>query len=201
MDTLRIIAWIVASAIVVGACSSGASTEPSTLSSGIDPATSLLSERIDEIDGAVMEWRSATSVEEAQKAAETAANLVVGPNGPGYGDRNGDGVIGGESEIGVLAGVDGSPAGLATLLAPNACVLKDVLGGSWDDPGSRWDEMDSAIARWRPDNNTMPSLASHPMRVVGWATFTMASGSLDEALEYAGHANIHVVVSRRALDC
>ncbi|MCL1595260.1 MAG: hypothetical protein M3132_13000 [Actinomycetia bacterium] len=201
MNRLRTVAWIAVAMIVVASCSSAASTEPSTLAGGIDTATALLAERIDAIDAAVVEWRGATSIEEAQGAAEVAANLVVGPNGPGYGDRNEDGVIGGASEIGVLAGVDGSPAGLATLLAPNACVLKDVLGGSWDDPDGRWDEMASAIERWRPNNNTMPSLASHPMRVVGWATFTLATESLDKAHEYAGHANIHVVVSRRALDC
>jgi hypothetical protein len=59
----------------------------------------------------------------------------------------------------------------------------------------------TAIEEWRPDRNTMPSLPSHPMRIVGWATFTLASTSLDDAHEYAGHAQLHVNVSLAALDC
>ena len=65
----------------------------------------------------------------------------------------------------------------------------------------KWDKMLSAIDDWRRDNNTMPTLASHPMRVVGWATFTLNSDLLDEGHEYAGHADLHVNISRRALDC
>jgi len=84
-------------------------------------------------------------------AAETAANLVVGPAGPGYGDRDGDGTVNGESDDGVLPGLDGTPAGLASPLAANECVERDVLGGSWDDPGDRWDTMLTAIDDWRPD--------------------------------------------------
>jgi hypothetical protein len=61
--------------------------------------------------------------------------------------------------------------------------------------------MINAIDDWRPDNNTMPSLASQPMRIVGWATFTLASDSLDEAHEYAGRAQLHVDTSLDALDC
>jgi hypothetical protein len=59
----------------------------------------------------------------------------------------------------------------------------------------------AAIDDWRGDNNTMPTLTSHPMRVVGWATFTLNSDSLDDAHEYAGHANLHVNLSERALGC
>jgi hypothetical protein len=59
----------------------------------------------------------------------------------------------------------------------------------------------TAIDAWRPDNNTMPTLPSHPMRVVGWATFALDSDSLDEAHEYAGHAKLHVDISVRALSC
>jgi len=87
------------------------------------------------------------------------------------------------------------------LLATNECVAKDVLGGSWEDPPDRWDEMLRAIGDWRPDNNTMPSLASHPMRVVGWATFSQDSDSLEAIHEYAGHAALHVAISQRSLDC
>jgi hypothetical protein len=160
-----------------------------------------LATRLDDIDTAVAQWRTASSLEAAQTAAEVAANLVVGPNGPGYGDRNGDGVVGGESVAGVLPGRDGTPSGLATSLASNQCVVNDVLGGDWTDPAGEWEKMLSAIDAWRPANNTMPSLASHPMRIVGWATFTLESDSLDDAKEYAGHAKLHVDVAVRALDC
>ena len=59
---------------------------------------------------------------------------------------------------------------------------------------------------WRPDDNTMPALASHPMRVVGWSTFTLATDpnapeALDLADEYASHAALHVAVSADALAC
>ena len=158
-------------------------------------------ERMTTIDDAVTLWNDADTIERAQAAAETAANLVVGPNGPGYGDRNGDGTVSGEATVGVLPGLDGTPAGLALQLTDNECVVADVLGGAWDDPAARWDTMATAIDEWRSDNNTMPSLASHPMRIVGWATFTLASDSLDEAHEYGGHAKLHVDVALDALDC
>jgi len=79
--------------------------------------------------------------------------------------------------------------------------VSDVLGGPWTDPGVRWDEMLLAIDRWRTDNNAMPSLASHPMRIVGWASFSMESESFEEIQTFGGHANIHIQVSLRALDC
>jgi hypothetical protein len=157
--------------------------------------------RMELIGDAVSAWRSAGSIEEAHASAEAAANLVVGPQGPGYGDRDGDGVVGGEAGMGVLVGLDGSPFGLASALDGNECVVADVLGGAWDDPVARWGTMLMAIDQWRPGRNTMPSLPSHPMRVVGWATFTLASDSLDEAHEYAGHAQLHVTIALNALDC
>ncbi len=150
---------------------------------------------------AVPNTTSTSTLAAAREAAEVAANLIVGPNGPDYGDRNGDGVISGESAVGLLSGLDGTPTGLAVPLAANACIAADVLGGSWDDPEAEWGGMLDTIDAWRPDNNTMPTLASHPMRIVGWATFTLNSDSLDEAHEYAGHAKLHVDVSVRALDC
>ena len=173
----------------------------STTTVVVDTDTASFAERMNAIDEAVAVWRSASSVEDAQVAAEAAANLVVGPNGPGYGDRNGDGVVAGEATAGVLPGLDGTPEGLAIPLAANGCIRRDVLGGPWDDPGTEWGAMLVAIDEWRPDNNTMPTLASHPMRVVGWATFTLDSDSLDEASEYAGHAKLHVDISARALSC
>lgn len=166
-----------------------------------ETAAALLAVRIDAIDTAVKVWRAASSVEEAQAAAETAANLIVGPNGPGYGDRDADGVVGGGSVTGLLPGLDGTPTGVAIAVGANECVVRDILGGGWTDPGGRWDEMETAIDRWRRDRNTMPSLASHPMRVVGWASFSMESDSLIEIRGYAGHADIHVRISLSALDC
>jgi len=202
------VVWVTGAALVVSACSGAVTTSESsetvptstsTVADGQDEA--LVAQRLGAIDVAVADWRDATTFEEANAAAEVAANLILGPNGPGYGDRDGDGVIGGASDIGLLPGIDGTPTGLASALADNACVESDVLGGSWADPAERWDEMVTAIEEWSPGNNTMPSLASHPMRIVGWSTFTRHSGSLDLAHEYAGHARLHVDVSLAALDC
>lgn len=173
---------------------------PGTTTDG-KSVTLLFFEQMDAVDRAVAAWRGATSIETAHVAAETAANLVVGPNGPGYGDRNADGIVGGAASVGLLPGQDGTPPGLAIPLVTNECIARDVLGGTWTDPGAEWGEMLTAIDDWRTDNNTMPSLASHPMRIVGWATFTLRSGSLDLAHEYAGHAKLHVDIALRALDC
>jgi len=192
----------VIAAVFLSACVPASTPEsdgrPDTSAVG---AAELLVERLDLIDDAISVWGSATTLEEARAAAETAANLVVGPGGPGYGDRNGDGEVGGEVSAGLLPGLDGSPPGLATPLAANGCVARDVLGGSWEDPAAEWKRMLTAIDQWRPDNNTMPTLPSHPMRIVGWATFTQATDSLELAQEYAGHAKLHVDISRRALEC
>jgi len=191
--------FLLAAALIVLLTGCGQASGESAPADSTDRAS--LAHRLDDIDAAVEQWRTASSLDDAHSAAEVAANLVVGPRGPGYGDRNGDGAVGGESVAGVLPGRDGTPAGLATPLASNECVVNDVLGGEWTDPAGEWGKMLSAIDAWAPANNTMPSLASHPMRVVGWATFTLASDSLDEAHEYAGHAKLHVDVSVRALDC
>ncbi|MEA1903985.1 MAG: hypothetical protein U9N56_10700 [Actinomycetota bacterium] len=206
--------WAAAAMVFLASCGGASTTgradqtvpasvaeEGSDSTIGVGSAAMSFSERIGVIDEAVAVWRGSISVEEAHMAAETAANLVVGPNGPGYGDRNGDGVISGESTVGVLPGLDGTPAGLATPLAANECVARDVLGGTWTDPGAEWEAMLTAIDEWLPNNNTMPTLPSHPMRIVGWATFTLGSDSLDEAHEYAGHAKLHVDIALRALDC
>ena len=223
MRTSKAAAWAVAAAFVLGACGGSSTTDsvdttaPSppaddgvtttttapvaTTATAADAGVAAYAERMALVDEAVAAWSVAPTVAAAQEAAETAANLVVGPNGPGYGDRDGDGVVSGATDAGVLPGLDGTPAGFAIPLAANACITADVLGGSWDDPDARWAEMLDAIDAWRPSNNTMPTLASHPMRVVGWSTFTLETGSLDEAHEYAGHAKLHVDISVRALDC
>ena len=170
------------------------------------PESAVVAERLTALDDAVERWRTAESIADATVAAETAANLIVGPNGPGYGDRNGDGTIDGTTDAGLLPGLGGDPDGLANSLADNSCIERDVLGGPWDDPSARWTEMTSAIEAWRPDGNTMPTLASHPMRVVGWATFTLdtdptSDDALEAAHEYSGHAALHVAISVDALSC
>lgn len=186
-----------AAAILLAACGTAAEPGPPSDNSSI----TALANRLDEIDRAVGEWRSADSIGAAHRAAERAANLIVGPNGPDYGDRNGDGAIDGDTTVGLLQGLDGTPVGIADSLRSNQCVVKDVLGGEWDDPANRWQIMLDAIDAWEPGNNTMPALPSHPMRVVGWATFTLASESLQDAHGYAGHARLHVDISSRALEC
>ena len=201
--------FLVVAVLALAACGGSEDDGPTSTSTVSTPAVAAsdggmadgLRARLDAIDAVVGDWRSAGSIEEAHAAAEAAANLVVGPGGPGYGDRDGNGVVEGEAEAGVLPGLDGALDGLANALEANECVLADVLGGSWEDPADRWGTMLTAIEEWRPDRNTMPSLASHPTRIVGWATFTLASNSVDEAHEYAGHAQLHVDVSRRALGC
>lgn len=206
MKVRRLITAVVGVALLFSACSGTSTTAdigttgpPSTVVS--DQSGALLVERLVAIDEAVATWRNAATIDDAYAAAEAAANLVVGPNGPGYGDRDGDGIINGSSGPGLLPGLDGTPTGIATPMASNECVAADILGGTWVDPGERWREMSSAIDDWRPDHNTMPSLASHPMRIVGWSTFTLGSDSLDLAHEYAGHAKLHIDISLRALDC
>ncbi len=156
--------------------------------------------RLDEIDAAIASWGSATDLGAAQAAAETARNLVVGAHGPYYGDGDGDGQVGGTAQEGLLPGLDGTP-GLADP-ALGSCLERDVLGGSWADPAARWSELHVAIAAWTPTNNTFPSLASHPQRIVGWASLTLATDDLATAVEYAGHAHLHIDVAVAAVaDC
>lgn len=184
--------------VIVGLAACGGD-DPAADPEGV--AAFTLRERIVTVDDAVVVWEQADDLAEAQAAAEAAANLVVGSNGPGYGDRDGNGNIDGEAEFGVLRGIDGSPAGLADSLTDNECVVADVLGGAWDDPAARWAELEAAIAAWSPADNTLQDLASEPMRIVGWATLALATDSLDEAREHAGRAQLHVDVSLDAIDC
>jgi hypothetical protein len=65
---------------------------------------------------------------------------------------------------------------------------------------TRWATAQDVYDAWTPTDNTMPTLPSHPQRVVGWATLTLATDSLDVAHEYAGHAQLHVDASRSALE-
>lgn len=161
-------------------------------------AAENLSSRLALLDQAVTRWQEAPSLRVAHEAAEEARNLVVGANGPFYGDANGDGKISGANSVGVLPGLKGE-AGLADP-NENSCVIADVLGGHWSDPAMRWSRLQTAIASWAPTKNTFPSLPSHPQRVVGWASLTLQSNRLAHAHEYASHARLHVDISQRALN-
>lgn len=184
-------------ACVLGLAACGAGDDDAESRTATDGGSEVAG-RLDEIREAVDEWAVAASSEEAHVAAVNAINLVPGPNGPFSGDLDGDGTVGGESDVGVLSGVDGTPAGLATEFDSNPCVMRDVLGSTASDATAGWAETHAAIDAWRPDANTMPTLASHPMRIISWATFTLESVDRGEAHEDAGHAQLHVVVSRAA---
>jgi hypothetical protein len=190
----RLVLLLVGAVVLLAACGGEIGPVESPIVTEFVAGGDPVAGRLAAIDSFVAVWRTAGTLEEAKAAAESAANLVVGPDGPGYGDRDGDEVIGGGSGVGLIPELASSRSG-------NECVVRDVLGGRWVDPDFRWSEMLDAIDAWRPNNNTMPTLASHPMRIVGWATFTLGSNSLDEAHQYAGHAKLHVDVSVRALEC
>lgn len=199
----RRLALTVALPLALAACAAPPETD--------DPGTAEFAviQRLDAIDAAVADWRDAGTLPEAKAAAELALNLVVGPDNPLYADGDGDGTVRGlRQELGLLPGLVWG--GIAQDAADNPCVEADVLGGSWADDGvsnsaARWAEAQAVYAAWTPERNTMPTLASHPQRVVGWATLTLAlddaaPGALDTAHEYAGHAQLHVDVSREAVE-
>jgi hypothetical protein len=176
-----------------------ASSAGTVVGSTVQSAVGAATHRLDEIEAAVADWSSASTIGAAHAAAERARNLVTGAGTLGAGDLDGDGVSGGLEDPGLLPGEDGTP-GLASPLTTCPDVERDVLGGSWDSPVERWALVQAAIDEWTPANNTFPSLPSHPQRIVGWSSLTLASSSLDDAHEYAGHAQLHVDVARRALD-
>lgn len=159
--------------------------------------TETLSTRLVAVDRAVSRWQTASTLRFAHEAAEEARNLIVGASGPFYGDANGDGRIAGASVIGILPPLHGG-ASLASF-NDNACVVADILGGSWSDPAKRWSQFQSALSRWTINRNTFPSLPSHAQRVVGWASLTLKSDSPVKAREYAKHARLHVDTAVRAL--
>ena len=162
-----------------------------------DPSAQSARERLDQIAAEVSAWRAAPNLAQAKRHAEAARNLIVGPAGPGYGDADGDGKVSGANATGLLPGPKGSAA--LAIPAANACVARDLLGGSWEDPPRRWAVLQTKIAAWRPGNNTFPTLPSHAQRIVGWASLTLNFSDLATAREYAAHAKIHVDVSRTAL--
>ena len=184
--------------VVVGCGSTGQSrgvASPSGLIASADPRP--LETRLNAIGGAVHRWRSATDLAAARRSAEEARNLVVGPHGPSYGDADGNGTVDGASAIGLLPGLGGEP-GLATAAA-GPCVERDVLGGSWANPAAHWSLLEAAIAAWTPSNNTFPGLPSQPQRIVGWATLSLVTAELPTALEYGGHAQLHIDAALEAV--
>lgn len=157
----------------------------------------VLELRLAAIHGAVRRWRQASDLRVAHAAAEEARNLIVGAAGPYYGDSDRDGSVAGASSSGLLPGRLGE-AGLAQP-GDGACVVRDILGGSWEQPARRWSILETAIEAWSPSRNTFPSLPSHPQRIIGWATLTLSSRQLATAREYGEHARLHIDISRAAL--
>jgi len=187
---------------LVVSCAASSNSQPDTAQPDNSAPTASLAaavqQRLDALQAAVDGWQRADDLASAKSAAETARNLITGPDVHGYGDLDGDGRTGGASLTGLLPGEQGQP-GLVTSPAP-VCVERDVLGGSWADPAARWEEVRTRIATWNPTDNTFPALPSHPQRVVGWASLTLAAPTLELAREYAGHAQLHVRVAREALN-
>ena len=184
--------------VVTAAAEPDTAVVPPDLALGYKPTLRAeLVARVDAIDAAIAEWRGARTLSAAKAGAEKTRNLVTGPSGPAYGDGDGDGTIGGEVDAGLLPGLGGQ-AGLASD-RPNPCMLANVLGGDFSQAAARWATMDRAIANWRADNNTFPSLPSHPQRIVGWATLTLQRANLAQAKNYAGHAQLHADKTRTAI--
>lgn len=196
--TLCLVASCVASSQTEAQSAAPADSAQTDSSNTAGSLTAPVRQRLDDLQAAVDGWQRAGDLDAAKAAAETARNLVTGPDVNGYGDLDGDGRTGGASTTGLLPGEQGQP-GLITSPAP-ACVERDVLGGSWADPSGRWQEVRTRVAIWSQTNNPFPALPSHPQRVVGWASLTLAAPTLELAREYAGHAQLHVRITREALN-
>lgn len=187
-------ALVALSVLALAACGpSSARTAPDSTARGD------VGDRVRAIAAAVDAWQEAADLPAARAAAEEARNLVLGPAGPGYGDSDGDGTVRGATDVGLLPGKHGEPS-LTDDEALSECLDADVRGGSWTDPAARWGAAADAVAGWSEADNTFPALASHPQRVYGWASLAIISGSLADARGFAGHAQLHVEVTRDALD-
>ena len=174
----------------------GATDDAPGSKSSRSAAQKLALTRADEVVLAVDRWARAQTLSSARSAAARAGLLVTGPNVAAF-QMPGADADAARVSTGLLPGDDGS-RGLASALA-TGCVEADVLGGSWANPRERWRELTRRIEDWRPDNNTFPKLRSHAQRVVGWATLTLNTSSLADAVEYSGHAAGHARVVRDAL--
>lgn len=189
----------------IGACGTnvpkvdGRNVDTAGQSANVEPANDGAAEpghRLALIEDAIGRWRRAATLTEAKSAAEEARNLVVGEAGPFYGDSDRDGVTRGASKSGLLPGLRGEEA--VAQAEDGDCVVRDILGGSWNEPSKRWAVLDTAIKSWSPSRNTFPMLPSHPQRIVGWATLALSTDSLGMAKEYGGHAQLHIQVSSEA---
>lgn len=178
-------AVIAATAGAVTACGQDPAPDAEVAPAAVADARS----RVDQIQLALDRWTDASDLAGARAAAEEVSNLITGPGVSLYGDRDGDGVVGGAVAVGLLPGEAGE-ASLGQRI--EVCAGPDLLGGSWRDPGSRWRDLAGRIAQWTPTNNTFPQLASHAQRTVGWAQLTLAAQDLSEAHEFSGHAQLHV---------
>lgn len=192
-------------ALSIGACGTNESKAKGGHSVAVSPSASVeaakdrsagLGPRLAAIENAIGRWRRAANLTEVWSAAEEARNLVVGEAGPYYGDADRDGVIRGASKSGLIPGLRGEDA--VALPGNGDCVVRDILGGSWNEPSERWSVLDAAIKSWTPSRNTFPALPSHPQRIVGWATLALSTNSLETAKEYGGHAQLHIAVSSKA---
>lgn len=192
------LATLITSLLTSCASASDTTATPPVVHGDDSASSGPVQRRLAALEAAVDSWERADDLPSAKAAAETARNLVPGPDVRGYGDLDGDNRIGGASQAGLLPGEQGQP-GLVTSPAPS-CVERDVLGGSWEDPAARWQEVRTRIAAWSETDNTFPALASHPQRVVGWASLTLATPSVELAREYAGHAQLHVRITVEALE-
>jgi hypothetical protein len=177
--------------IALTAC--GHSSTPRASQTSEQPALA----RVSLIQTALTSWAHASTLAEAKAGAEAARNLITGPDVSGYGDADGDGHIDGSTTTGLLPG-DKGQAGLVGT-PTTSCIEANVLGGSFSDAAARWADVTTRIAEWTTTNNTFPGLRSQPQRIVGWASLTLATSDLAAAKEYAGHAQMHLDVSRKAL--
>lgn len=190
----RAAAVTLALAGLVAGCGSSSQPTPSGGASSKERSAAVI--RAEAIQSAVRRWASAETLADAKAAAEEARNLVTGPTVAGAGDADHDGRAK-PVRIGLLPGADGS-RGLASSLA-TGCVQRDVLGGSWSQPAKRWADVGRRIGDWRPANNTFPGLPSHAQRVVGWASLTLRSRQLSDAVEFSGHATGHARIVLAAI--
>jgi hypothetical protein len=193
------------SALAVAACgdSDPAADEPldSTAVTAPAPQVIALDERLEDLAESVSVWSGASSAADAHAAAESAANLIVGPFGPGFGDRDGDGTTLGARKSGLLPGLEGRPRGVAMAAraaGASRCVTAEVLGGDWSDPGLRWQKLARAIDGWTSTDDTLADLPSLAQRVVGLATLALGSDDVEVTQRHGAAAVMYVEAMRDA---
>ncbi len=196
---------LAAGALAVAACgdSDGAADKPldSTAVTAPAPQVTALDQRLEDLAESVSVWSGASSAADAHTAAESAANLIVGPFGPGYGDRDGDGTTLGTRKSGLLPGLEGRPRGVAMsarAAGASRCVTDEVLGGDWSNAGQRWQELARAIDGWTTTDDTLADLPSLAQRVVGLATLALGSDDAEVIQRHGSAAAMYVEAMRDA---